>query len=1742
MGNPMERTPKSIGGLKRLGRISSFAAAFGAVAAGAHAQTPPVSGSSQVLAIDGNATTPQTILVVPVVDPSFAYSATSRTLEGSFPGKRADIVARYTRMGAYWKEASYGRLDIRAEIPTCFYQIKQMFPNAGEVPFQPVYVQSADRFYYPGNGVHYASLVVHYTLDPALPAKMVTFVSDPTIEYAVPDVLVQQLNSQLTAEQKDELQINFENSADAGTAPPSGGLARGHLTIKIKDEKVFPNSSLSIDMLGSDPQGRATMGFTLPKVSAGPMGHVLLTTDGAEMASRLPAPTDRFSFTFVSADGKDQTGALWNVTAPNGGALPACTNNCPTWSDAASLSLLLRPQAGHFGVIRPATSAAGRAEFQFETDVNNETVVPFSFSSTGNSTALSERLGLTSQVTTIGNQRGRTINTDSLVLTQDALRAFLITELGDNSACLTSELSNATIPTPGAGGYDTATAAVKATVDTYLRQFSAIHVFLMSQSAGSDVWLRENARYGNNALDMTLTSPPPGTGSMSYQVLSPIAAVNLESAASVIAHETGHLLGFPDLYDWSHDAGDPAPSEFNPNLTFPGNWDVMARQFRYPHPGAFIKERYHAWISEAAASDVTTVPPNTDITVVLTPEEASAANYVLAPQAFPVTKMLVLPLSPDLTPGSTLPRHFVAIENRQPQPGTVDTAFNTQLPFGGGLHVTDNIGDFNTNGADVKPISRNYSHTLTHPVGSGYPDEDGTPVHVGDGVYQASDTFPSYPGLTVEGMATISGPTPTSPPSIQVKVGFHTNQLFDLKIDPWLAPKGPYATPAIWFEPATSAAEPADIAEPTDPGNINAPVFAAGYDPAKNGGKPLNWIRVFVANSSDIDATNVVLKLSLNSPGGIGSPAQWVQLGLTNGKSIPAHGSAVFNFGWSPDDKIAANGHTCIAAEVYDWTAGAFGHLADVNPFNNLSQENVQKMVMVHGSPWHDIPFQVEVHNSFSRSVEVRLEPKGLSPGYAVALDERGAQMPGKSGHVFSGALHWDPTVIPVSINQDPADPFWQACNATAIAPLPVTAPQCGSTWSIEATAHVGDSWVPLGGVSYDTQSKPVATVTNQVTVNPINGNITISGGVSPPTKNQTIRIIIVYPSGRQDIKEVTTNSGGTFTLTVPPAEPGSVSIQTVLPAGDQPFAPSTQNPIVVGDPSSFINMQGNGDLRFSITYPNKQSKVYLFALKNNLSQVAENIVSSEVHNADGTYTYQKIVAASQYQNGDVIRARFYAFEPNGPGIYMPGPDERLWLPNYTYSHGFACPAPPIGSCQSNLLTPVTATASSLENGSWVAANAIDRDFSTRWSSAFSDPQWLVIDLGKTVQIHRALLYWEDAFSTDYDVQVSADSTHWTTVYSNAHADGAVDDLPGLNAQGRYVRIYSRHRGLSQYGNSLWEVLLFGDESPTCSTQAPIVRACVPPDPVRIGNVRYEKWLNVSGTSVSQVPVSTPPDFIQDRTTFESLHNISDNYGVRMRGWLTPPTTGNYTFWVAGDDSVALYLSTTTSPGQKALIASSTSYTGFRQWTKAASQKSSPVSLVKGRWYYIEALMKEASGDDHLSVGWLKPGQTGTEPSEIVPGAQLEPYRVNPDLQLLINSRYEVRNVNSDKCVDVAGGSSADGANVDQVQCNATGAQRFDLVNRGDNTYRLVNLISKKCVHVASNSAASGANVEQRECDGFTSNLWTLTSIGGNQFRATSVKSGKCLDVAGSSTQSGANIQQFDCNSTSAQAFRFLLQ
>jgi uncharacterized repeat protein (TIGR02543 family) len=99
---------------------------------------------------------------------------------------------------------------------------------------------------------------------------------------------------------------------------------------------------------------------------------------------------------------------------------------------------------------------------------------------------------------------------------------------------------------------------------------------------------------------------------------------------------------------------------------------------------------------------------------------------------------------------------------------------------------------------------------------------------------------------------------------------------------------------------------------------------------------------------------------------------------------------------------------------------------------------------------------------------------------------------------------------------------------------------------------------------------------------------------------------------------------------------------------------------------------------------------------------------------------------------------------------------------------------------------------------------------SSRWSSNYSDPQWLRVDLGATYSVNRIVLRWEVASARDYIVEISTDGVTYSPLFSRANqATGArVDDVT-CNGSGRYIRMTGTYR-TTIYGYSLWALEVYG--------------------------------------------------------------------------------------------------------------------------------------------------------------------------------------------------------------------------------------------------------------------------------------------------------------------------------------------
>jgi hypothetical protein len=171
------------------------------------------------------------------------------------------------------------------------------------------------------------------------------------------------------------------------------------------------------------------------------------------------------------------------------------------------------------------------------------------------------------------------------------------------------------------------------------------------------------------------------------------------------------------------------------------------------------------------------------------------------------------------------------------------------------------------------------------------------------------------------------------------------------------------------------------------------------------------------------------------------------------------------------------------------------------------------------------------------------------------------------------------------------------------------------------------------------------------------------------------------------------------------------------------------------------------------------------------------------------------------------------------------------------------------------------------------------------------------------------------------------------------------------------------------------------------------------------GCITAKTFLNIgSGTAVTDLTGNAKfpdsPDLVEYPTYFEMYatgdplvpppSDVYNSSGGQIVGYFYPDFSGEYVFYLASDDASNLYLSPDTNPANKKLIAQETGWSNVRSYEAVGGTPSTVeakssysftgtewpetidglavINLTAGQAYYIEAVFKEGTGGDNLSV------------------------------------------------------------------------------------------------------------------------------------------------------------------------------
>lgn len=139
-------------------------------------------------------------------------------------------------------------------------------------------------------------------------------------------------------------------------------------------------------------------------------------------------------------------------------------------------------------------------------------------------------------------------------------------------------------------------------------------------------------------------------------------------------------------------------------------------------------------------------------------------------------------------------------------------------------------------------------------------------------------------------------------------------------------------------------------------------------------------------------------------------------------------------------------------------------------------------------------------------------------------------------------------------------------------------------------------------------------------------------------------------------------------------------------------------------------------------------------------------------------------------------------------------------------------------------------------------------------------------------------------------------------------------------------------------------------------------------------------------------------------------------------------------------------------------------------------------------------------------------------------------------------AQYIIKNRHSGLVMDVAGGNTSNGANVQQYTSNGTNAQKWYIMQNSDYSYTITSVLNNKSLDADGWSKEQGSNIIMWDKGNNQSNQqWWITEIGDGYSFIINKNSELSLDVAGWSTVNGGNIQQYGYNGQANQQWQFIL-
>ena len=139
-----------------------------------------------------------------------------------------------------------------------------------------------------------------------------------------------------------------------------------------------------------------------------------------------------------------------------------------------------------------------------------------------------------------------------------------------------------------------------------------------------------------------------------------------------------------------------------------------------------------------------------------------------------------------------------------------------------------------------------------------------------------------------------------------------------------------------------------------------------------------------------------------------------------------------------------------------------------------------------------------------------------------------------------------------------------------------------------------------------------------------------------------------------------------------------------------------------------------------------------------------------------------------------------------------------------------------------NIAKGKTAFSNSVKEKDYQPEEAFDGNLGSRYAAtSYESGVTLGVDLGKTYKVSSVAFKWENAYATEYNIQVSKDGKAYDTVKTMTADKAETIEVPLDEAvEARYVRIECVKNAIN-YGYSLWEMGVYGTEVAEVETTTP---------------------------------------------------------------------------------------------------------------------------------------------------------------------------------------------------------------------------------------------------------------------------------------------------------------------------------